>query len=100
MMSSRSILYCAIDASEHNKADMMNTIFLYNISELFSDVSGICENEFFKYYLDVEEGFAIKIDNLVIFDEFIDMNMFDEFKAPQSFCYVENNDCLKELLLT
>ena len=68
--------------------------------ELFSDVSGICENEFFKYYLDVEEGFAIKIDNLVIFDEFIDMNMFDEFKAPQSFCYVENNDCLKELLLT
>ena len=43
--------------------------------------------------------FAIKIDNLVIFDEFIDMNMFDEFKAPQSFCYVENNDCLKELLL-
>ena len=36
MMSSRSIFYCAIDASEHNKADMMNTIFLYNISELFS----------------------------------------------------------------
>lgn len=67
--------------------------------ELFSDVSGICENDFFKYYFGVEEGFAIKIDNLVVFDEFIDMDMFDDFKAPQSFCYVENNDCLRELLL-
>ena len=42
---------------------------------------------------------AIKIDNLHIFDEFIDMDKYDEFRAPQSFCYVENNDCLKELLL-
>lgn len=67
--------------------------------ELFSDVSGICEDEFFKYYLDVDEGFAIKIDNLIVFDRFIDMNEFDDFRAPQSFCYVENNDCLKELLL-
>lgn len=67
--------------------------------ELFSDVSGICENDFFRYYSNSEEGFAIKIDNLVIFDEFIDMNSIDDFRAPQSFCYVENNDCLKELLL-
>ena len=67
--------------------------------ELFSEVSGICKNEFFEYYFGVEKGFAIKIDNLVIFDEFIDMDMIDDFKAPQSFCYVENNDCLKKLLL-
>lgn len=67
--------------------------------ESFSDVSGICENDFFKYFAHVEKGFAIKIDNLVIFDEFIDMNRFDNFKAPQSFCYIENNDCLKELLV-
>ena len=67
--------------------------------DLFSDVSGICENEFFKYYSGSDEGFAIRIDNLIVFDEFIDMSEFDDFRAPQSFCYVENNDCLKELLL-
>lgn len=65
----------------------------------FSDVSGISEKDFFKYYEGSEEGFAIKIDNLQIFDEFIDMSKYDEFKAPQSFCYVENNDCLRKLLL-
>ena len=65
----------------------------------FSDVSGIFEKDFFKYYEGSEEGFAIKIDNLQIFDEFIDMSKYDEFKAPQSFCYVENNDCLRKLLL-
>lgn len=64
----------------------------------FSDVSGISEKDFFKYYEDSEEGFAIKIDNLQIFDEFIDMSQYEEFKAPQSFCYVENNDCLRKLL--
>lgn len=66
---------------------------------LFSDVSGICENDFFKYYSKSEEGFAIKIDNLQIFDEFIDMNAFDDFRAPQSFCYIENNDCLRKILM-
>jgi type I restriction enzyme S subunit len=67
--------------------------------DLFSDVAGICENDFFKYYSNSEEGFAIKIDNLEVFDEFIDMSNFEDFRAPQSFCYIENNDCLRELLL-
>ena len=65
----------------------------------FSEVSGISKKDFFKYYANSNEGFAIKIDNLHIFDEFIDMNEYADFRAPQSFCYVENNDCLKELLL-
>lgn len=64
-----------------------------------SDVSGISKKDFFKYYANSNEGFAIKIDKLHIFDEFIDMNEYENFKAPQSFCYVENNECLKELLL-
>ena len=54
---------------------------------------------FFKYYANSNEGFAIKIDNLHIFEEYIDMNQYDDFRAPQSFCYVENNKCLRELLL-
>lgn len=65
----------------------------------FSDVSGICEKDFFKYYCGCGEGFAIKISNLCVFEEFIDMDKYENFRAPQSFCYIENNDFLKELLL-
>lgn len=65
----------------------------------FSEVSGISKKDFFKYYANSNEGYAIKIDNLHIFEEYIDMNQYDDFRAPQSFCYVENNKCLRELLL-
>ena len=65
----------------------------------FSEVSGIPKKDFFKYYANSNEGFAIKIDNLHIFEEYIDMSQYDDFRAPQSFCYVENNKCLRELLL-
>ena len=65
----------------------------------FSEVSGISKKDFFKYYASSNEGFAIKIDNLHIFEEYIDMSQYDDFRAPQSFCYVENNKCLRELLL-
>ena len=65
----------------------------------FSEVSGISKKDFFKYYANSNEGFAIKIDNLHIFEEYIDMSQYDDFRAPQSFCYVENNKCLRELLL-
>lgn len=65
----------------------------------FSEVSGISKKDFFKYYANSNEGFAIKIDNLHIFEEYIDMSQYDDFRAPQSCCYVENNKCLRELLL-
>lgn len=65
----------------------------------FSEVSGISKKDFFKNYANSNEGFAIKIDNLHIFEEYIDMSQYDDFRAPQSFCYVENNKCLRELLL-
>ena len=65
----------------------------------FSEVSGISKKDFFKYYANSNKGFAIKIDNLHIFEEYIDMSQYDDFRAPQSFCYVENNKCLRELLL-
>lgn len=80
----------------------VNEIICESPQELWNSLSkfsGISKKDFFKYYANSNEGFAIKIDNLHIFDEFIDMNKYNDFRAPQSFCYVENNDCLKELLL-
>ena len=65
----------------------------------FSEVSGISKKDFFKYYANSNKGFAIKINNLHIFEEYIDMNQYEDFRAPQSFCYVENNKFLRELLL-
>lgn len=64
----------------------------------FSEFSGISKKDFFKYYEGVDKGFAIKINNLHVFDKFIDMDDYDDFRAPQSFCYVENNECLRDLL--
>ena len=43
---------------------------------LFAEVSGISKKEFFKYYRNSDKGFAIKIDHLHVFDEFIDMNQY------------------------
>ena len=80
----------------------VNEIICESTQELwnsFSEVSGISKKDFFKYYANSNEGFAIKIDNLHIFEEYIDMSQYDDFRAPQSFCYVENNKCLRELLL-
>ena len=62
----------------------------------YSEVSGISKKDFFKYFKDHEKGYAIKINNLKVFDEFIEMK---DFTAPQSFCYVENSDYLMKLLL-
>lgn len=65
----------------------------------FSDVSGISEKDFFKYYEGKSEGYAIRIDDLHIFKKPIGMDKYEEFKAPQSYCYVENDEFLKKLLL-
>ena len=62
----------------------------------YSDVSGISEKDFFKYFKDHEKGYAIKINNLNVFDEFIEMK---DYTGPQSFCYIENSDYLMKLLL-
>ena len=63
----------------------------------YSEVSGISKKDFFKYFKDKEMGYAIRINNLKVFNEFIEMK---DFTAPQSFCYVENSDYLRKLLLT
>jgi type I restriction enzyme S subunit len=66
----------------------------------FSEVSGISREDFFRYYADAEKGYAIRIADLNVFDEPIDMDRYKDFRAPQSFCYVENNELLRRLLLS
>ena len=46
----------------------------------------------------VEEDFAIKIDNLHVFDEFIDVDDYEDSRVLQSFYHVENNELLGKLL--
>ena len=56
----------------------------------FKDVSGIEKEEFFKYFADKENGFAIKIEELDIFDKPIDpFTVLPDFKPPQSFYYID-----------
>ena len=58
----------------------------------FKDVSGIEKEEFFKYFADKENGFAIKIEELDVFEKPIDpFTALPDFKAPQSFYYLDDN---------
>lgn len=61
----------------------------HNLWNNYSDVAGISKESFFDYFKEKDIGFAIKIDNLKIFNQPIDVSTLDDFKAPQSFCYVK-----------
>ena len=62
-----------------------------NLWDSFSDVSGISKKSFFDYFKGKDSGFAIKIHNLNIFSKPIDVNTLENFRAPQSFCYVNED---------
>jgi len=54
--------------------------------------AGIKKKDFFKYFNNKNQGFAISIENIEIFLKPLDpYKSIIDFKAPQSFCYVENN---------
>jgi predicted transcriptional regulator len=54
----------------------------------FGKYSGLSEDEFFKYFKNCGNAFAIEIKNLVIFDEPCDPSKyFLKFNPPQSYCY-------------
>lgn len=71
----------------------------YNLWSNFSDVAGIDEVDFFNYFEDCEVGFALKISNLKIFNEPVDVSHLDGFTAPQSFKYINENKSSKLLNL-
>ena len=80
--------YFEVDKTIHNSPEE-----LWNS---YSEVLRISKKDFFKYFKDHEKGYAIKINNLKVFNEFIEMK---DFTAHQSFYYVENSDYLMKLLL-
>ncbi|MCP4134752.1 MAG: hypothetical protein GY754_27505 [bacterium] len=59
--------------------------------ESFNKQAGINEFDFFNYFTGKNNGFAIKIGKLNIFDKPIDPKKIDkDFMPPQSFYYVNN----------
>ena len=62
---------------------------LWNQLHLFS---GLDDIEFFKYFKDIERGFAIDIESVEKFNEPIDpWDSIPGFVPPQSFYYIESN---------
>ncbi len=68
-----------------------------NLWDNFSSESGICEKDFFSYFEGKDMGFALKVGELDILDEFIDVNLLDDFNAPQSFMYVDKEELFSSI---
>ncbi len=62
----------------------------YNLWDNFSEYGGISRNDFFDYFHEKEEGFAIEITNLNVFKEPINVKELDNFVAPQLFRYIKS----------
>lgn len=64
-----------------------------NLWKNFKDFSGLDEEEFFNYFKNCEKGFAIEIKTIEFFDVPIDpFQDFSNFKPPQSFYYINENN--------
>ncbi len=75
-------------------ASFQNTGFIYdsigNLWEKCKNKSGIDEVTYLKYFKGKTHGYAIIINNLKIFSPPIKPErLFKNFKAPQSFIYIE-----------
>lgn len=58
---------------------------------MFGKYSGLDEKEFNLYFLDSKTGFAIEIGELTVFEKPLNPNDFiSNFKAPQSFMYLDD----------
>lgn len=65
--------------------------------ERFKDFAGVQEGEFFSYFGERENGFAIKIKDLEVFATPLDpKKAIEGFSPPQSFCYLRTE--LDELM--
>lgn len=63
-----------------------------NLWEMFRDVSGLCEDEFFSYFSGKERGYAIEIGGITKFDRPVDPRELNEdFIPPQSFHYITDS---------
>ena len=69
-----------------------------NLWNEFRESSGIDESEFFEYFKEKDNGFAIEIQDLVTFKEPVDPRMrIPDFTAPQSYRFIEQSH-LKDTL--
>jgi len=58
--------------------------------EMFKEVSGLCEEEFFSYFNGKEKGYAIEIEEIKKFESPVDPWEFNaDFIPPQSFQYID-----------
>ena len=56
--------------------------------------SGLSKKEFFNYFGDSLKGFALKIENLELFDPVDPYEKLEKFVPPQSYCYINPEDWL------
>ncbi len=68
-----------------------------NLWNNFSNKAGICKKDFFDYFKGKDEGFALKVGELNILDDFIDVNCLDDFRAPQSYTYVDKEEFFSKI---
>lgn len=61
----------------------------------FNEACGCSENELYEYFERNGWGWAVTINDLIVFDNKIKLY---NFKEPTNYCYVENRDELKFLL--
>ncbi len=69
-----------------------------NLWQRFNGVSGLNEDEFFKYFQDENTGFAIEIKDIEVFEPPLNpAEIIPDFVPPQSFCYVRSTLFLTSL---
>ena len=69
-----------------------------NLWNMFKDLSGLDEKEFFNYFKNYEKGFAIEIKTIEFFNIPIDpFQEFSNFKPPQSFYYFDENNMINKM---
>lgn len=63
-----------------------------NLWKNFKENAGIPKKDFFKYFEGKEKGYALKVGELTIWDNYIDTNNLKDFKPPQLYEYVDMNE--------
>ena len=63
-----------------------------NIWNLGEEVLGIDKKSFYEYFKHSEYAYAIKIKDVIKYDIPKDLKDFGINKAPQSFCYIKEDD--------
>lgn len=63
-----------------------------NLWDDLSDRLGIDEKDFFDYFANKDVGFALKIDELEVFKSPIETDKLEDFRPPQSFKYLNEEE--------